>query len=334
MQSGYLLDLYGTKFRQEILLELLQINAIALDSAGAFAFQTQIIQMLFDPLCHAFRSFSLLSVIFYLPYSLSRKNLHLIAGGTMNQYIDSSAKLGDEVQLGHNCVIMEDVVIGNNCLIGHNVVIHKGSVIGDNVRIDDNVIIGKTPLSSPRSIFKVAQNLEPAHIGSFCQIGANVVIYAQCKIGERNLIADLATIRENVKIGMLNIIGRNVAIENFVEIGDRNKFETNSYITAYSVVEDYCFVAPGVITSNDNYMARDQERFEHFKGITMRSGSRIGANATILPGKVIEPDGMVAAAAVVTKDVPAARIVVGSPAKCFRTVPEPQLLKNNLDTKV
>ncbi len=251
----------------------------------------------------------------------------------MNQHIASSAIIGENVQIGINTIIMEDVKIGNNCLIGHNVVIHPGSEIGEGVRIDDNVIIGKKPLSSPRSIFKVPENLEPARVGSFCQIGANVVIYAQCTIGERNLIADLATIRENVTIGELNIVGRNVAIENFVTIGSRNKFETNAYITAYSEVGDYCFVAPCVATSNDNYMARDKERFNHFKGVKMESGARIGVGAVILPGIKIEGDGTVAAAAVVTKDVPKATIVLGSPARNFREVPEAQLLKNNLDKK-
>lgn len=249
----------------------------------------------------------------------------------MNQHIDSSAKLGENVTIGINTVILAGVEIGDDCLIGHNVVIHAGSKIGKAVRIDDGVIIGKKPLSSPRSIFKVPTDLKPAVIGDFCQIGANVVIYCQCLIGERNLIADLATIRENVSLGDLNIVGRNVSIENFVKIGSRNKFETNSYITAYSEIGDYCFVAPCTATSNDNYMARDKERFNHFKGITMENGSRIGANATILPGKTIQSDGVVAAGAVVTRDVPAKTIVVGNPAKPFRAVPETQLMENNLD---
>ncbi len=249
----------------------------------------------------------------------------------MNKHIDSSVKLGTNVTIGYNSVIMENVEIGNDCLIGHNVVIHAGSKIGNAVRIDDNVIIGKKPLSSPRSIFKVPTDLKPAIIGDFCQIGANVVIYCQCEIGERNLIADLATIRENVSLGDLNIVGRNVSIENFVKIGSCNKFETNSYITAYSEIGDYCFVAPCTATSNDNFMARDKERFNHFKGITMESGSRIGVNATILPGKVLHSDAVVAAGAVVTRDVPAKTIVVGNPAKAFREVPETQLMENNLD---
>ncbi len=251
----------------------------------------------------------------------------------MNQYISDSAKIGKDTKIGCNCVILDNVRIGKECLIGHNVIIHEWSSIGDGVRIDDNTIIGKKPLSSPRSIFKVDSNLKPAEIGDQCQIGANVVIYVQSKIGNNCLIADLATIRENVTIGDLNIIGRNVSIENFCKIGNRNKFETNSYITAYSEVEDYCFVAPAVATSNDNYMARDKERFKHFKGVIIKKGGRIGVNATILPGITIHEDGMVAGGSILTKDVPADEVWLGNPAKKFGKVPETQLLKNNKDKK-
>ncbi len=251
----------------------------------------------------------------------------------MNQYIAASARIGQNVQIGVNAVILDGVSIGDDCRIGNNVVLHPGSVIGPGVRIDDNSIIGKLPLSSPRSIFKAPAELKPAVVGAYCQIGANVIIYAQSEIGERNLIADLATIRENASIGDLNIIGRNVSIENFVRIGSRNKFETNCYITAYSEIGDYCFVAPCVATSNDNYMARDPERFQHFKGVTLRRGARIGVGATILPGKTIAEDGCVAGGSVVTRDVPPATVVLGSPAKALREVPEAQLLKNNLDKK-
>ncbi|HNX01001.1 MAG TPA: DapH/DapD/GlmU-related protein [Candidatus Cloacimonadota bacterium] len=249
----------------------------------------------------------------------------------MSNHISSSAKLGADVQLGFNVIIMDDVVIGDNCRIANNVIIYEGSVIGNNVRIDDNTIIGKKPLSSPRSIFKVPTDLKPALVGDMCQIGANVVIYVQSVIGEKNLVADMATIRENVVIGDLNIIGRNVTIENFVKIGSRNKFETNCYITAYSEIEDYCFIAPCVATSNDNYMARDKERFNHFKGVTIKRGGRIGVNATILPGKVIGEDAQVAAGALVTKDITPGKVWIGQPARELRDVDEPQLLDNNLD---
>lgn len=248
-------------------------------------------------------------------------------------HIAESVKVGKNSDWGFNCIIMDNVEIGQDCRIGHNVIIYEGTILGNGVRIDDNTIIGKKPLSSPRSIFKIDNDLQPAEIGNYCQIGANVVIYVQARIGNNCLIADLATIRENVQIGDLNIIGRNVSIENFTRIGDRNKIETNAYITAYSEIGDYCFVAPAVATSNDNFMARDPERFDHFKGVTIKNGGRIGVNATILPGKTIHEDGMVAGGSVVTQDVTAEDVWLGHPAKRLRKVSEKQLLKNNLDKK-
>ncbi len=249
----------------------------------------------------------------------------------MNQHIADTAKIGKDVKLGFNVVVMDNAVIGDGCQIANNVVIYPNSIIGNHVRIDDNVIIGKRPLSSPRSIFKVKENMKAAEIGDMCQIGANVVIYVQAKIGSNNLIADLATIREDVEIGDLNIIGRNVTIENFTKIGNRNKFETNAYITAYSEVEDYCFVAPCVATSNDNFMARDKARFDHFKGVTLKTGARLGVNVTVLPGKIIDTDATVAAGSLVTKDLSNPAIYAGSPARKFKDIPESQKLENNLD---
>ncbi|MCA9728817.1 MAG: N-acetyltransferase, partial [Candidatus Eisenbacteria bacterium] len=101
-----------------------------------------------------------------------------------------------------------------------------------------------------------------------------------------------------------------------------------SYITAYSTIEDRVFIAPQVATSNDNFIGRTEERFQHFKGVTVRRGGRIGVGSVILPGKTIGPDGVVAAGSVVTRDVPERQIVLGNPARPFRPVPEEQLLDN------
>lgn len=246
----------------------------------------------------------------------------------MENYISENACVGTNVSFGKFVVIEDDVVIGDNCLIGHNVVVRKGSKIGSNVRIDDNSVIGKQPMRSVNSIFKDEKEFDPAVIGEGCLIGAGVIIYCGCQIGEKTLVADLATIRENVTIGSKTIIGRGVAVENFCKVGSNCKIETNVYLTAYSEVEDSVFIAPGVVTSNDNFAARSKERYKHFKGITVKKGGRIGAQATILPGKVIFEDAFVAAGSVVTKDVESATIVAGNPAKELKKVPEDQLLKN------
>jgi serine O-acetyltransferase len=121
---------------------------------------------------------------------------------------------------------------------------------------------------------------------------------------------------------------KRTTVENFCKVGSNCKIQTNVYITAYSEIEDDVFIAPCVVTSNDNYAARSKERFNHFKGVTVKKGGRIGAGAVILPGKVINEDGFVAAGSVVTKDVPSKTIVAGNPAKELKEVPEDQLLKN------
>ncbi len=246
----------------------------------------------------------------------------------MENYISDKAKMGNNTIIGKFVVIEDDVSIGDNCVIGHNVVIHKGSKIGNNIRIDDNTVIGKQPMRAVNSIFKDEKELPPAVIGEGCLIGAAVIIYCGCEIGEKTLIADLATVRENVTIGSKTIIGRGTAVENFCKVGSNCKLETNVYLTAYSEVEDNVFIAPGVVTSNDNFAARSKERYNHFKGVTVKKGGRIGAQATILPGKIIHEDSFVAAGSVVTKDVEKETIVAGTPARKLRNVPEDQLLRN------
>lgn len=242
--------------------------------------------------------------------------------------ISSKAIIGNGVIIGEFCVIEDNVRIGDNCIIGHGVIIKEGTIIEKNVRVDENTVIGKLPMKSVNSAFKTEEVLNPSVIHEGALIGAGVIIYAGATIGRKTLVADLSTIRENVVIGDKTIIGRGVAVENFCNIGSYCKLETNVYLTAYSRVEDYAFIAPGVVTSNDNYAARSKERYSHFKGVTVKKGGRIGAQATILPGKIIEEDGFVAAGSVVTRDVNKGSIVKGNPAKFYKDVAEQQLLKN------
>lgn len=244
--------------------------------------------------------------------------------------ISEKATIGDNTIFGQNCVIEEKVTIGTNVRIGHNVIIYQGTTIGDGCQIHDNVVIGKKPMRAARSIMKEQKSYNPAVIGNNCTIGTSSIIYVQAILADDVFIADLATVRENVSIGEKTIIGRGAAVENECSIGAYCKIETNAYITAFSTIEDYVFIAPGVVTSNDNFIGRTEKRFSAFKGCTIKRGGRVGANATLLPAIIIESDGVVGAGSVVTRSVRAEKIVIGNPAREIRQVEEDQLLKNNL----
>ena len=247
----------------------------------------------------------------------------------MQNFIHPTAHVGNETTIGSNCYVDANVTIGANCRIGHGVIIHPDSIIGAGVRIDDHSVIGKLPMRAAASaLTKDDPDLSGCTIDENCIIGTSTVIYRGCVIEQKVLVADLASVRENVRIGEFTIVGRGVTIENKVSIGKRCKLETECYITALSEIGDYCFIAPEVTFTNDNFMARTKERFKYHKGVTMKTGARIGANVTVLPGITLEEDCLVAAGSVVTRDVPARKIVLGSPARVWRDVPKEQLLEN------
>ena len=249
----------------------------------------------------------------------------------MSNHISDKAVIGQNVKMGFNIIIEDNVKICDNVEIGHNVVIRENVVIGDHCKILDGAVLGKLPAKASMSATTgAARELPPLTIGMAVTIGAGCVIYRGAEIADGAFFGDLATVREDVTIGEGTIIGRGATVENKVSIGRKTKIESNAYITAFSIIEDYCFVAPCVAFSNDNYLGRTEERKKHFGGPILRKGARIGVGSVLLPGVEIGEDALVAAGSVVTKNVPARTIVLGSPAKPWREVPEEQLIENQI----
>ena len=132
--------------------------------------------------------------------------------------------------------------------------------------------------------------------------------------------------RERCEIGDDAVIGRGTLVENDTTIGALTKIQANAYITAYSTLEDEVFIAPCVITTNDNYMGRTEKRHALRRGPTIRRGARVGGGAVLLPGIEIGEEAFVGAGAVVLRDIPARAVVVGNPARKIRDVPDDELL--------
>src|SRR5207244_8027487 len=122
------------------------------------------------------------------------------------------------------------------------------------------------------------------------------------------------------------VLGRGSLIESDTRVGARRKSKAGAYITAYSALDEEVFIAPCVVTTNDNFMGRTERRHDLIKGPTIRRGARIGGGAILCPAVEIGEEAFVGAGAVVTKDVPPRVVVVGSPARVLRDVPDDELL--------
>lgn len=86
-------------------------------------------------------------------------------------------------------------------------------------------------------------------------------------------------------------------------------------------IGDDCLIGHNTLIATLNHDLAPTRRGDMHPGrVVIGRNVWIGANVTILPGVTIGDDAVVAAASVVTKDVPARALVVGSPARVIRMV--------------
>jgi acetyltransferase-like isoleucine patch superfamily enzyme len=203
--------------------------------------------------------------------------------------------------------------------------VYPGTVLGDGVKILENAVVGKQPTLSPRSTTK-REKLPPAEIGDGTIVSTGAIVFAGTKIGARAILGDQSCVRERVSVGDDVVVGRGSLIENDTTVGAMTRIQAEAYITAYSTLEEHVFIAPCVVTTNDNFMGRTDQRHELMQGPTIRRGARVGGGAILCPGVEIGEEAFVGAGAVVTKNVPPRALVVGNPARVLREVPSDELL--------
>jgi acetyltransferase-like isoleucine patch superfamily enzyme len=205
-------------------------------------------------------------------------------------------------------------------------IVYPGTVLGEGVKVLEGAVVGKQPTLSARSTAK-REPLPPAELGAGTVVSTGAVVFAGTRVGARVILGDQSCVRERVTIGDDVVVGRGSLVENDTTIGAMTKIQAGAYITAYSTLEEHVFIAPCVVTSNDNFMGRTEQRHELIEGPTIRRGARVGAGAVLCPAVEIGEEAFVGAGAVVTKDVPPRTLVVGNPARPLRQVPDEELLE-------
>ena len=206
-------------------------------------------------------------------------------------------------------------------------IVYEGTVLGENVRVLENAVVGKQPSLGASSTAK-RDPLPPATIGDGTVVSTGAIVFAGSSVGANCIVGAQSCIRERVTMADDCILGRGSLIENDTTVGRGTRIQAEAYVTAYSTLEEDVFIAPCVVTTNDNFMGRTEQRKALMKGPTIRRGARVGGGAIICPGIEIGEEAFVGAGAVVTKDVPPGKVVVGSPARVLRDVNEDELRAN------
>lgn len=156
-------------------------------------------------------------------------------------------------------------------------------------------------------------------IGAHCVIRSHTVIYAGNNIGDYFSTGHHVMIRENNNIGNHVSIGTSAVIEHHVVIKDNVRIHSQAFIPEYTILEEGCWIGPNVVLTNARYPLSINVK-QSLKGPIIHKNVKIGANATILPGIEIGENALIGAGSVVTKNVPAGAVVVGSPARQINTI--------------
>ncbi len=149
-----------------------------------------------------------------------------------------------------------------------------------------------------------------------CFVHRSSYVDSGASIGEGTKIWHFCHIQDGAVIGSNCSLGQNVNISNNVHIGNGVKIQNNVSIYEGAELGDYVFCGPSVVFTNDlSPRAKYPKGRDGYKKTILKTGATVGANATIVCGHELGEWCMVAAGAVVTKDVPAHALVAGVPAK-------------------
>ncbi|MFG3048612.1 acyltransferase [Streptomyces sp. NPDC048241] len=145
---------------------------------------------------------------------------------------------------------------------------------------------------------------------------------ATAELGAGTTVWELAQIREQAVLGAGCVIGRGAYVGTGVRIGDNVKLQNYALVYEPAVLGDGVFVGPAAVLTNDQYPRSvdpegKQKRGGDWEavGVTVGEGASLGARSVCVAPVAIGRWALVAAGAVVTRDVPDFALVAGVPAR-------------------
>ena len=157
----------------------------------------------------------------------------------------------------------------------------------------------------------------------------SVAVDLPCEIGAGTRIWHFSHVLANARIGKNCSLGQNVTVASGVAIGDGCKIQNNVSLYTGVTLEDYVFCGPSIVFTNVLHPRAEVSRKEEYAPTLVKRGATLGANATIVCGRIVGAYAFVGAGAVVNRDVMPYALMVGTPARrvgwacrCGETLPK------------
>lgn len=217
----------------------------------------------------------------------------------------------------HGCIhptalVSENTSLGANLTVGAHPIIYDGVRLGDDVVVGPECILGE-PLASYYADPVYAN--PPLVIGRGALIRSGSIIYAGSEIGEGFECGHRVTIRERTRIGSHTRVGTLSDIQGHCRLGCYVRLHSNVHIGQCSEVGNYVWIFPYSVLTNDPHPPSNVN-----VGVVVEDYAVIATMVVVLPGLRIGKDALVGAKALVTTDVAAEAVVVGSPARQVGTI--------------
>ncbi len=152
-------------------------------------------------------------------------------------------------------------------------------------------------------------------------IHPTAVVEPGAQVAEDARVWHWVHIRSGAKVGPRTVLGKDVFIDTDVSVGADCKIQNFATLYRGVTLGNRVFVGPHACFTNDLYPRAVSPDWQVVP-TKVDDGASIGANTTILCGITIGRNAMVAAGAVVTKDVPPHALVAGIPARVIGWVCE------------